>query len=70
MTQQQLEAIRRIAGAIVETAREAGPLGAPSGVVYAALMTHGCTLDQYNQFIAGLEKAGLIEVRHNCIHAT
>jgi hypothetical protein len=35
--------------AIVETVKEAGDMGAPSGVMYAALMYTGMTLEAYQQ---------------------
>ncbi len=59
MTEQQiLKVLRMISDAIVESVKAAGPLGAPAGVMYAALMQHGCTLDQFNQFTGALVSCG------------
>jgi len=59
MTHEQIAAaLRRIADAIVDSVRAAGPHGAPSGVLYAALMAHGCTLNQFNSLMSGLVRAG------------
>jgi hypothetical protein len=53
--------IKKICGLIIEAIADAGPLGLPSGHLYAALMPLGCTLDQYNAFISGLKAAGQIQ---------
>jgi hypothetical protein len=58
MTKQQIAAIQAIAGIIVDVVKAAGPLGAPGGTIYAALMAHGCSLDQYTQLMAALVGAG------------
>lgn len=68
MNAQQLQAIRAIADAITESVREAGDMGAPSGIVYAALMGH-MTLDQYYQFIAGLVRAGKLRQEGDLLYA-
>ena len=67
MTDQQITALRQIAGAIIETCKES-PLGAPGGHIYAALMTKGCTLNQYEQIMAGLVRAGKLEKLGDCYH--
>jgi hypothetical protein len=58
MTSQQIAAIRAVCDAIVDAVQAAGPLGAPGGVIYAALMAHGVSLDQYNQLMSGLVRVG------------
>lgn len=55
---QAAAAIRAIADAIIEAVKVAGPMGAPGGTIYAALMAHGITLSQYEQFMAALVGAG------------
>lgn len=55
-----MKAIQMIAEAIVEAVKAAGKLGAPAGTIYAALMTYGITLEQFNQFMAALEKVGKV----------
>lgn len=67
--QTQNEAIRRIADAIVESVREAGELGAPSGIVYAALMSYGMSLDTYHQFIGVLVKLGKLRQEGDLLYA-
>jgi hypothetical protein len=37
--------LKLLADAIIDSVRAAGPLGAPGGVLYAALMTHGLTFN-------------------------
>lgn len=68
MNTQQLKAIRAIADAIVDSVKAAGEFGAPSGVVYAALMGH-MRLDQYEQFISALVNAGKLRKDGNLLYA-
>lgn len=70
MTQDQINALRRIADAIIQACQESGPLGAPGGHIYAALMVQGCTLHQYEQIMAGLVRAGMLSRSGDCYHAT
>jgi hypothetical protein len=55
--------LRHVAEAIIESVREAGPMGAPGGSLYAAMMTHGFSLDNFNQIMSGLVSAGMLEKR-------
>lgn len=57
---QALKALRAICDAIVETVSAQGHTGAPAGVIYAALATQGCTLEQFNGIMAGIVSAGLL----------
>lgn len=57
-TIEQLLALRKVADAIIDTVKQAGSLGAPSGPMYAALMTQGCSLNQYQAIMGGLVRAG------------
>lgn len=68
-TARQIRAIQALADIIEDTAKEAGPLGAPSGVIYAALMGAGVTLDVYTALLASMVKAGRITIAFDCIHA-
>lgn len=52
-----------IADSIIESVKAAGKGGAPGGVIYAALMQQGCTLNQYESLMAGLVRAGKLEKR-------
>ena len=66
MTNEQITALRAIAKAITETVALAGPLGAPGGHLYAALMSAGCTLNQFEQIMSGLVNAGVLTKRGEC----
>ena len=58
MTKQEaMRALLAIASAIIETVRDC-PEGAPSGPLYLAMMEKGCSLEQYEQLMAGLVDAG------------
>jgi hypothetical protein len=69
MTAAQVKLLRMVADAILSTVREAGPLGAPGGVIYAALMAQGCTLHQFQQIMGGLVRAGMLTQDGDCYHA-
>jgi hypothetical protein len=58
MTPQQIEAVRAVARSIVEAVREVGE--APAGPMYAALMSKGCTLNQFQQIMGQLVRAGFL----------
>lgn len=62
-TPEQLRAIKAVADAIVDAVRAAGSMGAPGGVIYAALMGHGCTFNQYQQFMGALVRTGKLRQR-------
>jgi hypothetical protein len=69
MTIEQAKALRIIAKAIIETVKESDPvIGAPGGPLYAALMVHGCTLDQFTNIMSGLVQAGYLEKRGECYY--
>jgi hypothetical protein len=66
-TREQLDALltlRRIAEAITATVNE-NPLGAPRGVMYAAVMAH-LSLDQFEAIMRVLVEAGRITKRGDC----
>ena len=56
----QREALRVLIRATVDAVGAAGPLGAPGGVLYAAMMAYGCTLPQFSSFMGSLERAGVV----------
>lgn len=57
---QALKALRAIAAGIVEVVASEGHTGAPSGVIYAAMSVHGCTLQQFEGIMGGLVAAGFL----------
>jgi hypothetical protein len=70
MTQQQSEALRLLAAAIIEAIDAGGSIGTPSGTLYAGLMAQGCTLAQYEQLMNGLERAGMVTREGQVYRAT
>jgi hypothetical protein len=68
MTPEQIKAIREIAGAIIETVKTSGPLGASAGPMYSALMAHGCSLQQFEGIMGGLVRAKLLRKSGHCYH--
>ncbi len=68
MTTEQIKAVREIAGAIIDTVKASEPIGAPGGVMYAALMAHGCTLQQFEGIMGGLVRANLLRKSGDCYH--
>lgn len=64
---EQLRAVAALADAIVEAVRAGGTLGAPGGVIYAALMGKpGWTLDRHVSFMAALVRVGRLTKRGDC----
>ena len=60
---QKTEAVKAIFDAVVESVKEAGPMGAPGGSLYAALMTYGFTLNQFEAIMDALIRIGKLEKR-------
>ena len=66
MNADQVVAAIAFAMACIETAaKEAGPAGAPNGVVFAAFQAHGVSLNVYQQILSILVNAGRITVDAN-----
>ena len=69
MTVQQMQAVRAIGKAIVESVKEADPVvGAPGGILYAALMASGCSLSQFQSIMDTLVRAGYLRQSGQCYH--
>ena len=60
---QAVAALHLIVKAVEDTVNEAGPLGAPAGVMYAAFTARGMSLDTFNQVTAAMVSAGRIARR-------
>lgn len=65
----QQAALVRAIQAVHETIVECGDAGAPDGVIYAALMTQGCSLEQWERIRDLLVGSGLVEKRGNLLFA-
>lgn len=66
MTKEQRDELCLIGDAIVDTVRKSGPTGASGGVLYAALMTHGCSLAQFEAIMSALVHIGKIRKSGQC----
>ncbi len=64
------EALARLGMAVLDSIKEAGILGAPGGVIYAALMAKGASLQQYESFMNGLVGNGLVQKEGDCYTIT
>lgn len=67
-TAAQVRSLGAVARAIIETVREAGPLGAPAGIIYAALSAHGCGKDLFDWLMQVIVDEGLLTKRGDCYH--
>ena len=65
-----VEALQRTYLAILETIHEAGDMGAPDGVLFAAMQAHGATLAQYRQFTTSMTSRGFVILDANCYTLT
>ncbi len=63
-----IKVLHAISEVIVTAAQGAGPLGVPSGHVYAQLSAADVTLDLYNEVVAILVQEKKVELRGHCIH--
>lgn len=54
------EILRAVSVAVASAVDAAGSAGAPSGVLYAAMLAHGCTLEQFKAIMSALEGAGVV----------
>ena len=68
MNPQEAAALRAVIDAILDAVAAGGTRGAPAGIMYAALMTHGCTLDQFNMITGAICRAGLIRRDGDLFH--
>jgi hypothetical protein len=59
----KVETMTELLKIIVEAVKDMGTMGAPSGPMYAALMSTGMTLDQYQTIMDGLVSAGKLKRR-------
>ena len=66
MTPQQAKALQSVAKGIIEACKTF----APGGVIYAALMAQGCTLNQFEQIMGQLVNAGMLVKDGDCYTAT
>ena len=71
MTKQQILALQSIGKAIIESANLSST-GAPGGVIYSALMSHGATFNQFEQIMSTLVRHGFLshDVDASTYHAT
>jgi hypothetical protein len=67
-TNAQITALKMLADAIVDAVKAGGPLGAPAGPLYAALMDK-MTLAHFEQFMSALVGAGKLRKDGDLYHA-
>lgn len=67
-TTQQARAAMELMRAVAETIREMGPEGAPSGVVYSALMGFGVSLSTYTTIVSKLVEWGFVKQVNNVLY--
>ncbi len=62
------ERLLSVVNAILESVQEAGPQGAPSGPMYAAVQGY-LSLDQYTKVMGALEQTGKVTRRGHVYYA-
>ena len=60
------QAIIAIAEAVLDVIKTSGPLGAPGGHIYAALMPFGVRLEQYEALMSALVASGKVRKSGQC----
>ncbi len=66
MTKKQIDAVLAIAQLVVDAVEQAGPYGAPGGHLYAAMMSAGITLSQFESIMGTLVSAGKLRKQGHC----
>jgi len=71
MTNNQIKALQSIGKGIIESCN-IDSIGAPSGVIYSALMGHGASLNQFQSIMDTLVKHGFLthDYESHVYHAT
>lgn len=65
---EEFRAVTRLIVAVATIIQEMGAEGAISGVLYAALNSKGCSLDQYYTIIGILKQQGLVREQFNVLY--
>lgn len=63
---QQRKALTLVFDAILSAVSEAGPTGAPGGVIFAALSQAGCSLHTFQQMMGSLVSVGVLRREGEC----
>ena len=56
----QVYKLKLVLDAVVDAVKAGGAMGAPGGIIYAAMMARGCTLANYEAIMAALVRVGKI----------
>jgi predicted methyltransferase len=70
LTKNEIQVAQRVAIYILESIEMASDTGAPSGVIYAALQTQGCTLSQYQSLMKPMLSLGYIKEQAHSLTIT
>ena len=57
------EACRLLVEGLEEVVRDTGELGTPGGILYAAFMNHGFSLEAFESLMGAMVQAGRLEKR-------
>ena len=68
-TIEQQRALAGVVNAVIESVKAGGTDGAPGGILYAALMGHGCSLNQFESLMSALVGVGKLAQRGDCYFA-
>lgn len=69
MNKNTVNALMEVLNALVDAVRVTGKAGCPEGTLYATLMGHGCTLNQFNSIIGALVSAGRLRKEGHVLYA-
>ena len=70
MNPAQINALQRVALAVLDAIVEGGDLGAPAGILFAALMHQGASLSQFNSFMSTLTSNDMLRKEGDCYFIT
>lgn len=70
MNPTQMRAVATVSLGVIEAVEAAGHIGAPGGVLYAAMQAQGATLQQYQAVMGTLTNPGYLVLDGDCYQST
>jgi len=70
MNREQAKTLNVMAAGVLQAVDAAGSLGAPGGILYAGLMSSGCSFENYEMIMGRLQSSGLVKRSGECYTLT
>jgi hypothetical protein len=70
LTPSQIRAVATVSLGVIEAVEAGGRLGAPAGVLYAAMQAQGASFTQFQSVMGTLVRPGYLTLEHDCYFGT